>query len=82
MLIGTIYSYLYNNGVIDPIKIAQISQYAENEYYGKPSGLMDQMAASVGGFVSIDFKDIDSPIIENVNVDFDSFGHALCIIDT
>lgn len=82
VLIGTIYSYLYNSGKIDPIKIAQISQYAENEYYGKPSGLMDQMAASVGGFVSIDFKDIDSPIIDHVNVDFDSFGHALCIIDT
>ena len=82
VLIGTIYSYLYNNGAIDPIRTAQISQYAENEYYGKPSGLMDQMAAAVGGFVSIDFKDIDSPIIENVNVDFDSFGHALCIIDT
>jgi len=82
VLIGTIYSYLFNDGKIDPIKVAQISQYAENEYYGKPSGLMDQMAAAVGGFVSIDFKDTDSPIIDHVNVDFDSFGHALCIIDT
>ena len=82
VLIGTIYSYLFNNGKVDPIKVAQISQYAENEYYGKPSGLMDQTAAAVGGFVSIDFKDIDSPIIDHVNVDFDSFGHALCIIDT
>ncbi len=82
VLIGTIYSYLFNGGMIDPIKVAQISQFAENEYYGKPSGLMDQTAAAVGGFVSIDFKDIDSPIIDHVNVDFDSFGHALCIIDT
>ncbi len=82
VLIGTIYSYLYNNGGIDPVKIAQIAQFAENKYFGKPSGLMDQMASSVGGFVAIDFKDIESPIIENINVDFDSFGHALCIIDT
>ncbi len=82
VLIGTIYSYLYNNGTVDPVKVAQIAQYAENAYFGKPSGLMDQMASSVGGFVAIDFKDIDSPIIENINVDFDSFGHALCIVDT
>ncbi len=82
VLIGTIYSYLFNSGTVDPIKVAQISQFAENVYYGKPSGLMDQTAAAVGGFVSIDFKDIDSPIIDHVNVDFDSFGHALCIIDT
>ena len=82
VLIGTVFSYLYNNSRVDPIKIAQIAQFAENVYFGKPSGLMDQMASSVGGFVAIDFKDIESPIIENVNVDFDSFGHALCIVDT
>lgn len=82
VLIGTIFSYLYNEGKVHPIKIAQIAQYAENVYFGKPSGLMDQMASSVGGFVSIDFKDTDSPIIENIKVDFDSFGHALCIVDT
>lgn len=82
VLIGTVLSFLYNGGSIDPIKIAQIAQYAENVYFGKPSGLMDQMASSVGGFVAIDFKDIESPIIENVDVDFDSFGHALCIVDT
>ncbi len=82
VLIGTIYSFLYNGGSIDPIKIAQIGQFAENNYFGKPSGIMGQMASSVGGFVAIDLKDIESPIIEHVNVDFDSFGHALCIIDT
>ncbi len=81
-LVGTIFSYIYNEGKVNPIKIAQISQYAENVYFGKPSGLMDQMASSVGGFVAIDFKDVESPIIENINVDFDSFGHALCIVDT
>ena len=82
VLIATIYSFLFNGGALDPIKIAHIAQFAENNYFGKPSGLMDQMAASVGGFVAIDFKDVESPIIENVNVDFDSFGHALCIVDT
>lgn len=82
VLIGTILSGLYNNGGISPVKIAQIAQYAENVYFGKPSGLMDQMASSVGGFVAIDFKDAESPIIENINVDFDSFEHSLCIIDT
>ena len=82
VLVGTIFSYLYNDGKVNPVKIAQIAQYAENVFFGKPSGLMDQMASSVGGFVAIDFKDVESPIIENVNVDFDSFGHALCIIDT
>ena len=64
------------------MKIAQIAQYAENEYFGKPSGLMDQMASSVGGFVAIDFKNTQAPIIENIPVDFSSYGHALCIIDT
>lgn len=82
VLIGTIFSYLYNFGKVGAIKIAQIAQFAENVYFGKPSGLMDQMACSVGGFVAIDFKDSESPIIENIKVDFQSFGHALCIVDT
>jgi galactokinase len=82
VLIATIYSYLFNGGCIDRIKLAQIGKFAENKYFGKNGGLMDQMAASVGGFVSIDFKDLESPIIENIGVDFDSFGHALCIVDT
>lgn len=82
VLIGTIFSYLYNFGKVSAIKVAQIAQFAENVYFGKPSGLMDQMASSVGGFVAIDFKDVESPIIENIKVDFQSFGHALCIIDT
>lgn len=82
VLVGNILNSLYNNGVVNPIKIAQIAQYAENEYFGKPSGLMDQMASSVGGFVAIDFKDIESPLIEKIDADFNSFGHALCIVDT
>lgn len=82
VLVGNILNHLYNNGIVNPIKIARIAQYAENEYFGKPSGLMDQMASSVGGFVAIDFKDIESPLIEKIPVDFTSFGHALCIVDT
>lgn len=82
VLVGNILNGLYNNGGMSDIKTAQIAQYAENEFFGKPSGLMDQMASSVGGFVAIDFKDTKSPIIEKINLDFDSFNHALCIIDT
>ena len=81
VLIGTVLSHMYNNGSINPVKIAQISQYAENVYFGKPSGLMDQMASSVGGFIAIDFKDTSSPIIESIPTDFEKFGHALCIVD-
>lgn len=81
-LIGTILSHLYNNGKISSVKIAQISQFAENKYFGKPSGLMDQMASSVGGFVAIDFKEIAAPIIENLNFNFADYNYTLCIIDT
>ena len=77
VLVGTILSHLYNGGQVNPVKVAQISQYAENVYFGKPSGLMDQMASSVGGFIAIDFKDTESPIIESVPADFEKFGdHA------
>lgn len=82
VLVGNILNSLYNNGIVNAIKIAQIAQYAENVYFGKPSGLMDQMASSVGGFVSIDFKDTESPIIDKIEIDFSSFNHALCIVDT
>ncbi len=81
VLVGTILSHLYNGGAVSPVKVAQISQYAENVYFGKPSGLMDQMASSVGGFIAIDFKDTESPIIEPIPADFEKFGHALCIVD-
>ncbi len=82
VLVGTIMNYLYNEGRISPVEIAQISQYAENVYFGKPCGLMDQMACSVGGFVQIDFNDPAAPIIHKVNFDFSSCGHSLCIIDS
>ena len=80
-LIGNIVSGLYNNMSVSAEEIAIIGQFAENVYFGKPCGLMDQMACSVGGFIAIDFKDNDTPIIEPVSCDFDKYGHALCIVD-
>lgn len=82
VLIGTILNHLYNGGKISAVEIAQIAQFSENEYFGKPCGLMDQMACSVGGFVKIDFKDPVSPKTEKLDFDFGSCGHALCIVDT
>lgn len=82
VLIGTVLNYLYNGGAISPVEIAQIAQYAENEFFGKPCGLMDQMACSVGSFVEIDFADPAKPVITPVEFDFASCGHALCIVDT
>lgn len=80
--IGTILSGLYNDMKISPVFIAQASQYAENVYFGKPSGLMDQMASSVGSLVNIDFKDVKNPVINKVDVDFEKYAHSLCIVDT
>lgn len=82
VLIGTIFSHLCNGGKVSAVKIAQIAQYAENAYFGKPSGLMDQMASSVGGFITIDFKDTENPVIDSVSYDFASSGYNLCIVDT
>lgn len=82
VLVGTMLNYLYNDGRVDPVTIAKIAQYAENVYFDKPCGLMDQMACSVGGFVTIDFNDPSQPIVNEVKFDFASSGHSLCIVDT
>ncbi len=82
VLIGTCLNYLYNDGKVSAVEVAQIAQYAENEFFGKPCGLMDQMACSVGGFVNIDFKDPSNPVITPIDFDFASCGHNLCIVDT
>ena len=82
VLIGTILNYLYNNGKISAVEIAQISQYAENVYFKKPCGLMDQTACSVGGFVKIDFEDTSKPVIDKVDFDIAKHGYNLVIIDT
>jgi len=81
-LIGTILSGLYNNMSVSAIDIAMIGQYAENIYFGKPCGLMDQMACSVGSLVYIDFENPDKPIVEKVDFDMERYGYSLCITDT
>lgn len=81
-LIGTIVSGLFNDMKIDPVTIAKIGQFAENKYFGKPCGLMDQTACSVGNLVHIDFKDPDAPIVEKVSFDFSTTDYVLCITDT
>ena len=81
VLLGTIINHLDRCG-LDAIRIAQIGQYAENIYFGKPCGLMDQMASSVGGIVTIDFADPARPAVEPLDFDFAACGHALCIVNS
>ncbi len=82
VLMGSILNTLFLDGRLGAVEIAQIGQYAENVYFGKPCGLMDQMASSVGGMVFIDFADPEKPLVEKIGFDFAATGHALCIIDT
>ena len=81
-LVGNIFNHFCCGDKLDPVTIAKIGQYAENVYFGKPCGLMDQMGSSVGGAVAIDFKDPANPVVERVDYDFSKSGHALCIVDT
>ena len=81
VLISNILKGLFNND-ISAEEIAKISQNAENIYFGKPCGLLDQMASSVGGFTAIDFEDPTSPVIEKVDFDLSKFNHSLCIVNT
>ena len=82
VLIGTILNELFFEKKLTAIEIAQIGQYAENVYFGKPCGLMDQMASSVGGMVYIDFEDPENPKVQKIDADLATFGYGLCIIDT
>ncbi len=82
VLIGAIVSHLFNDGKLDAVLNAQIGQYAENVFFGKPCGLMDQTACSVGGLVTIDFADPAKPIVKKVDFDFTKTGYALVITDT
>ena len=82
VLIGAIVNGLFFDGRVSQPEIAQIGQYAENVFFGKPCGLMDQTASAVGNLVTIDFGNKDHPVIEPVDFDFGSCGHALCIIDS
>ena len=82
VLVGNILNHFCCGGALDPIQIAKIGQYAENVYFGKPCGLMDQMGSSVGGAVAIDFANPSAPLVKKVEYDFTRSGHALCIVDT
>jgi len=82
VLIGTILNAMFFDGNATAAEVAQIGQYAENVFFGKPCGLMDQTASAVGNLVAIDFFEKDRPRIRPVDFDFSACGHALCIIDT
>ncbi len=82
VLIGNIISGLFNDGKVSAIEIALISQKAEHEYFGKPCGLLDQMACSVGGFTGIDFINPSDPVVEKVAFNIDDYDHSLCIVNT
>ncbi len=81
-MVGNVLNHFYNDGAIDNQEIAKIAQYAENEYFGKPCGLMDQMACAVGGFVYIDFEDKKCPAVEHIDFSLTSLGYSLCIVNT
>ena len=79
VMIGNILNHLYNDGKIDNREIAEMAQYAENVYYGKPCGLLDQMASAVGGFVYLNFGS-EKPVVEPISRTLDEFGYKLCIV--
>lgn len=82
VLIGTIFNYFFNDGKISPQTIAIIGQYAENEFFGKPCGLMDQTTCAVGGIITIDFKSPKEPVVDKIDFDFNSENYSLLVVDT
>ena len=82
VMVGNILNHLYNGGRVDNKEIAKYAQYSENVYFGKPCGLMDQMACAVGGFVYIDFEDNANPVVESVDFSLADAGYSLCIVNT
>ena len=81
-MIGNIENHLYNGGRVSNVEIAKLAQYAENEFFGKPCGLMDQMACAVGGIIAIDFADPAAPVTEKLDFDITAAGYNLCIVNT
>ena len=81
-MVGTMINHFYNDGKASSVEIAKISQFAENVFFGKPCGLMDQVACAFGGIVAIDFADPKDPVIEQMSLDLTGAGYALCIIKT
>ncbi|MBE6727727.1 MAG: galactokinase [Ruminococcaceae bacterium] len=82
VLVSNILNGLFNDAKVDAVSIAKFSQFAEREFFGKPCGLLDQMASSVGGFTYADFNDPANPIIEKIDLDLHDFGFTLCVVDT
>ncbi len=82
VLIGTILNGLFGENKTDAITVAKIGQFAEKEYFGKPCGLLDQMASASGGFTYADFMDPENPIVESISLDINKFGYTLCVVDT
>ena len=81
-MVGNILNHLYNNGEVDNVEIAKLAQFSENKFFGKPCGLMDQVACAAGGIVAIDFCDPTAPVIEKLDFDITAAGYRLCIVDT
>jgi len=82
ILIGTMLNYFFNAGAISKEELAYIGQYAENKYFGKPCGLMDQLACATGGVITIDFRDPQHAIVEKIDFDIHDYGYSLVIVDT
>lgn len=82
IIVGVMLNSFFCKGELSPVDLAKIGQYAENVYFGKPSGLMDQMACSVGGVVAIDFGDTQKPVVEAVALNLSYYGYAMCIVDS
>ncbi len=81
-MVGNILNHLYNDGQVDNVEIAKLAQFSENKFFGKPCGLMDQVACAAGGIVAIDFCDPSAPVIEKLDFDITGAGYRLCIVDT
>ena len=81
-MIGNILSHMYNDGKVDNVEIAKMAQFSENQFFGKPCGLMDQVACAVGGIVAIDFADPKAPVIDKIDFDISAQGYNLCIVNT
>lgn len=82
ILVASLLNILYNRGEMSPIETARIGQYAENVYFGKPSGLLDQAASAIGGFAAMDFENPEIPQVERISFDVERNGYTLCIVDT
>ncbi len=81
-MVGNILSHMYNDGKVDNVEIAKLAQYSENVFFGKPCGLMDQVACAVGGIVAIDFANPAEPVIDKLDFDLSAHGYNLCIVNT